>query len=252
MNISTYATIHQNKNRKTDQTAFGSKNFPIEPFTIQTTNGPLIIEELTKKEITDAAKFSVGCNMNSIPSYQKFYKDEYVNTLKNFKLTFEDFKNLIIKTTQNKYQSILDGRSKNNTILVAKDTQNKINALFTLRPFNEFENNDEYFIDKKTAYIEECLVTDKYRGQGIGTIMLNNLLKTAEGHYSDVFLESENTSVSLYERAGFKKLDTENPIIKTISDYILKNRNDKEEITLMSKCLDNTKPWWARIIKRLK
>lgn len=221
--------------------SFGSKNCPVKPFAIQTQFGPLQVEELKTSDLTKAAKYSVGSSVEAYESWRTPYEKLDKKGKKSW-ITF----------VKDRYIKILNKTDGNSTILVAKNSKGKIKAIFTMQNFDEFKNNAGGFADSKTGYIEECMTSSKYRGQGIGKIMINKLIETARGNFTDIVLEGENKALAFYGREGFKPLDLSNPSIKKISDFIMKARDDSYTFTVMNKTLDPSNPWWKRIAASIK
>lgn len=218
---------------------FGSKNCPIEPFLIQTKKGPVWVRELRpndKRGIYRAAYFDFYSNIRSFQEWADIYKD----------VSRED-KLGDIKLIAHEYGSLLN--NDNSTILIGEDSKKKIKALFTMGCFDEFKDNNKDFIDLKTGHIGTCMVDPKYRGGGLGISLLKKIIGTAQGYFTDIFVEADNNALSFYTKTGFKPLDISNPDIKRISDFILEQRDDRDTITLMSQSLDPKDPWWQRIRK---
>lgn len=224
-----------------NQVQFSSRNYPIAPFTIQTSSDPLFVEELSKADYHKAADFSFNCGLEAFPDWAEDWKNSTVKE-----------KIARVKNGEKLYIEIMNKKDGNSTVLVGKDPKNDIKALFSMQNFDEFRWLKEKFKDVKTGFVEECMIDAKYRGQGIGKVIFDKILKSADGHFTDIFLEADNNAINFYTRAGFSPLDTSNPLIKKISDYILMHRKDRDLITLMSKSLDQSNPWWARIAKHLK
>ncbi len=63
---------------------------------------------------------------------------------------------------------------------------------------------------KKSAYIAEIMVSEQFRGQGIGTRLINTFFDTVDKNaFSDAFIRvwNKNTqALSLYEKTGFKNV----------------------------------------------
>ena len=78
--------------------------------------------------------------------------------------------------------------------------------------------------------VHQCLlsiiVTDKMRGKGIGTKMMNNLIHLAKEYFSLEVLYLEvyqgNRAISLYDRFGFKKIGEQKHFMKENGHYISK------------------------------
>lgn len=102
---------------------------------------------------------------------------------------------------------------------------NTVDPIYQLRIIKPeeltFEKNEEYykimfnnemagFIGIKTyekeIYLYRFYIDERYRGQGIGTIVLNKLIDMAKAQDKDMSLEvmEGNIAKDLYERLGFK------------------------------------------------
>lgn len=216
--------------------SFGSKNCPIESFTIQTKNGPLHVEELSKRGIYQAGAFTFNITVNSIPVYEKYRQ------MSNF------YKLVNISVFADITSGILKKKDGNSTILVAKDAKNKIRALFSMQNFDKLKDSKGKPFDLKIGSIEDCLIDENYRNEGIGSILLNKLLKTANGYFTDIVLIANNRAVNFYKRAGFTPLDKSNPSIDKIKFNIPGFGINQEFVTLMSKSLVPSKSWWERAV----
>ncbi len=119
---------------------------------------------------------------------------------------------------------------------------NTVDPIYQLRIIKPeeltFEENEEYykimfnngmvgFIGiknyEKEIYLYRFFIDEKYRGQGIGTIVLNKLIDMAKEQDKDMSLEvSEyNIAKNLYERLGFKTHWTR--MVLKINDNIYEN-----------------------------
>lgn len=86
---------------------------------------------------------------------------------------------------------------------------------------------------KKLAH--QCLfaiiVSEKFRNKGIGTQLLNYLMKTAKEKFKIELLHLEvyegNPAIHLYQRAGFTVYGTEKHFIKDKGEYISKTMMQK-------------------------
>lgn len=231
----------QNRTRKHSQLSFGSKNYPIIPFSVSTPLGPLRIKEIQEKDCPKAANYAFNFCIDTFRDWANYFKTAGPKEIQERTNRFcSDFKRTLTKK---------DG---NSTILVATNQQGDIKALFSLENFDEFKGCQESVFDTETGYISDCFLSAEYRNQGTGSIILNKLLQTANGHFTDIYLEADNNAVNFYKRAGFLPLDTTNPLIKRIADYVCAHRDAFDEMTLMSKSLVPSDPWWQRVAKQIK
>lgn len=226
-------------NNKYNQT-FGSENYPIRPFEIKTNVGNLAVQELSESDHKIAAIYILNFLKENFPWW--------TNYLKNMS-DFND--SWILKWVMDTQITAPSVKNSNTTILIGKNQHDEIKSFFSICNFDKSSEAKGNIIDKKTGHIPFCLLSNEYRSQGAGRILLDKLLNTADGNFTDIFLEAENKAVNFYKRAGFLELDLTNPLINKISDYILSERQDRDTITLMSKSLDAANPWWKRIIKFL-
>lgn len=214
---------------------FGSKNCPIKPFAIKTKQGDLFVEELQKKDRYKAAKFQFFCTVNSIPKFEQYRHISNVENLVNI----SDF--------MDKNREILHKKDGNSTILVAKDSDGEIKAFFSLGNFDRVYGESNKPKDIKTGFIHDCLLDEKYRNEGVGQVLLEKLLKTVQGYFSDVLLWANNKAFSFYKRSGFEAVDFSNPKINKIPTYVF--GYGEGYATLMSKSLDSSNPWWEKAAK---
>lgn len=229
---------YQIGSNKKQYLTFCSRNHPIEPFIVQTKKGPIFMEELSEIDKYKAAAFSFRYELETFPIAAKNLKG-----ISDKKGKIQYFEKI--------HSRILEKEDGNSTILIGKNSKKRVVALVSMHSFDEFARLEEEFLDLKTGYVEECILDAKYRGEGVGTTILNKILETADNHFTDIFLEANNKAVNFYTRAGFERFNVFLPIRKKIYDYILKNRGDRNLITLMTKTLDYSNPWWERIIKCL-
>lgn len=221
------------------RTSFGSKNIPVEPFEINTKQGKLYIHELTSDDIVKSGRFSFKCGLESFQDWRESYAKRSPKRKRKW-----------IKNMIRNHRNILKREDGNSTILVGKDQKGRIKVLFSLLSFDETE--DIGVKDLKTGYVEECMIDSRYRNQGLGKILLSKLLETAHEHFTDIFLAADNKAVNFYSREGFENLDLSIPALKKLSETFLKSREDRDTITLMSRALDSSNPWWKRLATVLK
>lgn len=233
MNIEKISNINLN-------CSFGSKNCPIMSFEIQTKSGPLHVEELTRGDKFKAGAFSFNTTVNSIPAYEEYKNMCFFDKLVNISSFIE------------KNSDVLRKKDGNSTILVAKDSENKVRALFSMKSFDRIKDANGRPIDIKIGSIEECLLDAKYRNEGVGSILLNKLLKTADGYFTDILLSANNRAINFYKKAGFSPLDRSNPSIDELNFHISRFGINPKFFTLMSKSLDPSNPWWERAVKFIR
>lgn len=82
--------------------------------------------------------------------------------------------------------------------LIAMEAEKPVGAIW-LRQINAYG-----FVDDDTLELSMALLPE-YRGRGIGTMLLNELLAVVRTHYRAISLSvsAENPAKHLYERAGF-------------------------------------------------
>lgn len=223
------------------QFSFKSRNCPVAPFTIITTKGNLFVEEIKKRDLDKTLSFYLEVLLESVKSWEHLRNPSEEKRLKH------------MKYLKSFLTHCLEKEDGNSTILIAKDASNNVKAITDLQYYDEVDFlSGNGFKDLKTGYIQNCYIAPEYRSQGIGQMMLGKTLKTAENHFTDIFLCSEHPAVNFYKKAGFSVLDTTNPLLKKIIDYILPIRGDGNYVTPMSKIIDPEKPWWDRMIKLIK
>lgn len=224
-----------------EQFNFKSKNCPVKPFSIQTKNGLLTVEEMKMQDLNKTASFLFDSMKNLITKRIYLKKPSGINQFMYRKY----LKNLLIHCFEKE-----DG---NSTILIAKDSKNKIKAITDLQSFDEIDVLAKNgFKDAQTGYIQDCYTATEYRNQGIGKIMLDKILATADGQFSDIFVCSENSSVNFYKKLGFSIIDTSSPIKQKVVNYILNIRCDKDFITPMLKTLTPENNWDLRMMDLIK
>ncbi len=119
---------------------------------------------------------------------------------------------------------------------------NTVDPIYQLRIIKPeeltFEENEEYYkiMDdnkmvgfigiknyKKQIYVYRFFIDEKYRGKGIGTIVLNKMIDIAKQQDKDMTLDVSgyNVAKDLYERLGFKTHWTR--MVLKINDDIYEN-----------------------------
>lgn len=89
-------------------------------------------------------------------------------------------------------------------VLLAIRDQKKIIAVATLYELHQ--------MGKKSGYVEDVVVDEAYRGQGLGALLMRALIATAKKKkLSHLNLTSRSSRVAankLYQKLGFEKRDT--------------------------------------------
>lgn len=215
--------------------SFKSRNCPIKPFTIETKHGPLYIAELAKKDQWKDAYFTINNVITSIPPYKY-----------NPHLNFIDRLCGIITTKYGKSDR-LRKKDGNSTILIAKDKQGKTRGTLTLESLKPIYDIKFGKHNLGIGFVRDFFIDSKYRNQGIGAIMLDSILRTTKGQFSDVLLIANNDAVSFYKRNGFEIVDDSTYAVRKII-YSAAEGN-LEYSTAMSKSIDGKNSWIERAIK---
>jgi ribosomal protein S18 acetylase RimI-like enzyme len=78
----------------------------------------------------------------------------------------------------------------------------------------------------KHQALVSIIVTEKVRGKGVGTVLLNNLIHLAKNYFSLEYLYLEvyegNRAISLYQRFGFKEVGRQPHFMKEGDRYVSK------------------------------
>lgn len=230
-----------NNSMQSSRTSFKSINCPVSPFTITTAQGTLSIKEMQRKDLNKTVSFFLKVLPESVKSWEG---------LKNAS-TWE--KQYYTKHLRSWLTHCIKKEDGNSTVLIAKDEKEKVKALADLQYFDEIDALiHDGFKDLQTGHIQNCYISPEYRGQGLGKILLDKLLGTAEGHFTDIFLCSERPSINFYEKSGFSKMDGTDPVMKKVINYILSVRASQDTVIPMSKALDARSPWWLRMAELIK
>ena len=217
---------------------FQSRNCPVKPFELRFLDETLTVRELSlrdKSACNKLARFTVAGFIESTPEWE-YLKDE------SYSVVHQQ-----IKYVRDLYDKILSKKNKNNTVLIAEDSKKNIKASFILESFNEIPG----IKDEKTGYLTQCLIDKNYRGLRLGSVIIEKLLETAQGCFTDIFTEANPNAIGFYKRAGFEELDFSNPLLKRIGEKIRKHRKESETV-LISKSIDSSNPWYERIGERFR
>jgi GNAT superfamily N-acetyltransferase len=103
---------------------------------------------------------------------------------------------------RNRVEEILDEGS---VIIVARNSQRQIIGMTTLICYSKLAKG-------LVGIVEDVVVLDSYRGRGIGTALMERVLTIAKHkRLGSIYLTSSDPRVAahkMYEKAGFKKIDT--------------------------------------------
>ncbi len=228
------------------KSSFGSKNSPIESFNIKTPKGTLFVREYKLNDFRDSNKIQKLAQLSvdnlvegsTDPQWEQMVgsrdRTEYLDQVDQF---------------THYYKKLFRSDDGNTTFLVAKDIKNRPRAAIVMSHFDEIEDLD----DAHTGYIETLVVDKKYRGLNVGKVFVEKAEKTANGVFTDIFIEAFNRAKPFYENNGFTELDMINLKIKSVAEKIMEYRDDVPKfVTLMSKPIDeNAERWFERLFKRL-
>lgn len=98
------------------------------------------------------------------------------------------------------------GRKGDIAIIVTDSKENPIGAIWT-RLFDE-TNKTYGYINEKTPVLSMALLPE-FRGKGIGTILLNEMIRKAKNfgfNSLSLSVDPKNPALRLYERLGFVKV----------------------------------------------
>lgn len=230
---------------KTSSVSFSSYRYPIKSFDVKTDRGVLNFREV---------------NYIHLPK-ESFYKKLATFFLDNFANTsshpfwekcriptidydvYNDYINYDVKT----YKNAL--KNKKTTILLAKDKDKNIVAALFSTPLNL----NKTIRDSKTLYIDSIAVSPKYRGNNVGSIMLQKLFESSKKEFTDAFLVSYKESVAFYKKLGFSPLNWNNYNHQFLISEMAKERLDYPFYAdFLSKKLNDIEPipWYLRIQRR--
>jgi len=223
------------------QLTFGSKNSPVKPFKIETTQGALSVRELSKSNIKASSEFMFDCLVSSGDDGW----DKYKNCDKATKKHVLSWFNTLTEHCLNKE----DG---NSTVLVAKDKNNKIKAYFNLQNFDEMDMLYKTGLkDAKTGFVQSCYVASDYRSQKVGEKILEKMLPTANGFFTDILLSAGKQAVTFYQKMGFVPCENISSESKKVTDFFM-SKPDKDGTVLMYKSINKLEPCWNRLVKLIK
>lgn len=225
---------------------FGSKNKPISPFKINTTQGELVTKEMktneiyTDEELHSMSKFFVDnlIDGSTHPGWKKYLKPNNNYKYENRINEFVNFLKFLFKED-----------NPNTTVLIAKNNNNEIKAGIVAFRFYHIKKIE----DPKTLYVYSVAVDKSYRNNGIASIMMKKVLSAAKGFFTDTILMAYNKAIPLYSKLGFSKPDVTDPKIKPILDIFTSESTSMPRYAkLMSKVIDKKEiRCWERMFNKL-
>lgn len=223
------------------QQNFTSKLYPVKPFKVKTNAGKLFVKEVTQKEINQkgfinnlAKIFAKNIASNTEDPSWKIV----LSSKKEGKLALENFENYLRKR--------LNINDDTLTLLVAYDKNKKMQGACL-----SFGFDDMPICEKSVCYIELLGINKKYRGTGVGKLIVEKTMESAKNIFTDVYLAGENLALGFYKKLGFKKLNPADKAQKAVIDFISIDREDYPEfISLLTKPLQPNKPRWYTVAAR--
>lgn len=216
--------------RKENNISFGSLNNPIKHFRIHTPKGRLNVNEYRLKPKSVNFSFDVS----------KFFNDNFLENSTDplWKEYLKPENKLRYLGKNQRYAKYLRDVFKNDdgntTLLIARDSQNKIKAAVLSLGFDEPVS----LVDPKLCNLEAIAVDKDFRGFHIGKRLLEKTLQSAQNAFTDVVLTAYEKAIPFYEKMGFKILPQNT--VKTDFFYkeIQKERDDiPKYVQIMSKPL---------------
>ncbi len=231
--------------KRNSQIRFTSVNHPVKPFLIQTNDNVIKFKEwdydkLPKKSaLKEIAKFFLDnfANQSSHP----FWKTCRKGTPTFIKSTYNNYVNFLVLN----YKEQL--KNPDTTLMLGRDKNGKISAAILAEPLNL----TPIVKDNKTLYIDSIAVDKNYRGNHIGKRLINDVVKSINERYTDVFLVAYNESVPFYKKLGFVSLNNKYYAQRKIIDSLSEERKDYPEYaSFLTKPIDNNKPRWFDKFKK--
>ncbi len=226
---------------------FTSRNNPVPNFEIKTNKGILKVEEISTKdkkidkETIDATDFFVYnfATNTKDPSFLKYLdmpKSEYKKSIKKF---------------SNYMKNMFNQDDGNLTYLIAKDSKGNVQARCITKSLDDFGG----ISDKNTLCVDSVAVNKEYRGNNVGSIMVNKIIEQSKDQFKDIFLVADNCAVPSYKK-GWKleEFKPENENQEKVFNIIKEERPDYPEyVTFMHKPINTeSSRWWERFEKLLE
>lgn len=222
--------------------SFTSLSNPITPFKIKTEHGTLIVKEEFKSFLQNSYNRKI---------IGKFFTDNFMEVSKFPQL--KPFRCIANSDIYERYfsgygDSCFDAYRRNpflSTLLIAINKKHRIVGAILTHPFDEISS----IKDSRTFYINSIAVDKKYRGIGLGKILLESTIKADGKSFTDIFLTAIKESVPFYKKLGFEEINPSNIKYKMFLKKIAVSRADYPKyMTPMTK---NIKPSASRWIDRI-
>ncbi len=223
---------------------FGSRNNPINPFLIKTKIGNLNVREFTlndkniEKEILDTADlfvYNFATNTKD-PTYLCLpFAPKQI-----YKSVVEGFARYI--------KNVLQTDDGNVTYLIAKNQFGKTEACCMTSSLNAFGSLNE----PNSLYVSNIAVNKSYRGNKVGSTMVNKIIEASYNRFSDLVLVADNCAVPAYKkRWNLEEFKPKDEIQEKVFNLMRETQDDYPEyVTFMHKPLDITQErWWEKLAK---
>lgn len=227
---------------------FTSRVNPIKVFKVKTSRGNLTFQEPSLAEIRNKA---------FLKKLAKFFCDNFAsNSEEPGWLAYKNGDNphiaaTIFESCLSQYKAKLLNPKGDLTLLVAKDRFNNIRGACLAFGYDDVPN-----AEKSVYYIDSLAVNPRFRGYNIGRILLAKTLESVQNKFSDVFLIGENMALGFYKKLGFKHLNSNDAVQKTVIDFVAQdNFCYPKYVSFLTKPLKIHEPRWyvetAKAIEKL-
>lgn len=220
------------------QISFCSKNSPVVPFVYDAGEEKVLIKELPRSQTSDYTRFAFEQNIAESSDWKEYFSQKTPEETDYF-----------LSQWENKHYYAMLHPDGNNTALVGLNRDGKIVAGLSLKALDPHPivNN---FRNPQVGYLSCCQVDKSYRQKGLAQKMLEAVMGSANGYFTDIYLESQRKAHSLYQRLGFLDLDMNNPSVKNL--YLTLKEVVLDDFILMSKPLDNVNSCLKKFVRSIK
>ncbi len=208
-----------NYNNNSYKYNFTSRANPVVPFVKDTKFGKIQISEIdydrdiTPKFVRQLTHFFCkNFSLDTPDPYWQQYKS--LNLIKRFNLFKYCFRYYADKLAKSE-------RPEHVTLLIAKDENNKLQGACLAYACDEVPG-----AINSALYLDSVASAKKYRGEGLGKIMMQKIHEANAKSFGDCFLTAAIESRGFYEKLGYKHLDINDPEQAAVIEYIAKNRGD--------------------------